>query len=331
MTLRFHEIAEAEHRILNPFSAEKLDLIGRVLDMNEETRLLDLACGKGEMLARWAQAYGMRGVGVDISDVFIEAARERAYLMDVGDKVTLVVGDAAVYPEPHHEFDIVVCLGATWIGDGLAGTIDLMRQALKQRGGVLVIGEPYWYRQPSADVARALDVEPDTFATLGGTLERFEAAGLELVEMVLADHDEFDRYEASQWLSVSRFLADNPDDPDADALREWSAKNRRAYMYYGREYMGWGVFVLRLPDDIDAPAEPPPTDHNAPVGVEINDGMLWVRLGDGRVIGNPLTWYAWLESAPPALQHAVEMHDGWLEWPSLNGQIRIVDLLKGRR
>lgn len=72
-----HEIAEADHRILNPFTDGKLMLLGEVCRLGHTQRQLDLACGKGEMLTRWAQRFGISGVGVDISGVFLGAARRR--------------------------------------------------------------------------------------------------------------------------------------------------------------------------------------------------------------------------------------------------------------
>lgn len=66
--LRHHEIAEADHRILNPFTEEKLRLLGEVSRIGPGTRILDLACGKGEMLCRWAADFGSAGHGVDLSE-----------------------------------------------------------------------------------------------------------------------------------------------------------------------------------------------------------------------------------------------------------------------
>ena len=78
MSLRFHEIAETNHRILNPFTEEKLMLVGEICRLNAETQQLDLCCGKAEMLCRWSEKWGIGGTGVDISAVFVNAARERA-------------------------------------------------------------------------------------------------------------------------------------------------------------------------------------------------------------------------------------------------------------
>jgi hypothetical protein len=66
VSLRHHEIAETNHRILDPFTDEKLRLLGEVAGVTEGTRALDLACGKGEMLCRWAEWFGSSGVGVDL-------------------------------------------------------------------------------------------------------------------------------------------------------------------------------------------------------------------------------------------------------------------------
>lgn len=246
MSLRFHEIAEANHRILNPFTDEQLMLLGEICQIDSGTRQLDLCCGKGEMLCRWAAEWGLIGVGVDISSVFLEAARQRARELEVLPKLTFVEGDAADYPEEHHQFNIVSCIGATWIGGGLTGAIKLMRQALKDERSLMLIGEPYWIEEPPQEAVNTqADGDRDLFASLAGTLDRFESEGMELVEMVLADHHGWDRYVAMQWKTINDWLYRNRSDPDAEALREWVHHGRRSYLTYGRRYLGWGVFVLR--------------------------------------------------------------------------------------
>jgi cyclopropane fatty-acyl-phospholipid synthase-like methyltransferase len=59
MSLRFHEIAETYHRILNPFTEDQLMLLGEICHLHSGMKLLDLACGKAEMLCRWVQQYGV--------------------------------------------------------------------------------------------------------------------------------------------------------------------------------------------------------------------------------------------------------------------------------
>ncbi|MGO8940662.1 MAG: hypothetical protein ACLQLO_27325, partial [Mycobacterium sp.] len=42
---------------------------------------------------------------------------------------------------------IASCIGATWIGGGVPGTVQLLRHSL-QPGGMMLIGEPYWRQEP---------------------------------------------------------------------------------------------------------------------------------------------------------------------------------------
>ena len=238
---RYHAISESTHRILNPLSFERMMLLGEICRLGAGARMLDLACGKGEMLCQFAARYGVSGVGVDIYPPVLAAARERALSLGVSDRVELVEGDAG---NPLHlgRFDVVGCIGATWIGGGLAGTLEILKRHVDP-GGLLLVGEVYWRRPPSRELAAVYG----GFTDLAGNLDVFEAAGLDLVEMVLATDDDWDRYAASQWLNVAEWLDANPENPDAVAVRAERDESRRRYLTEGRGTMGWGVFVGRAP------------------------------------------------------------------------------------
>ncbi|MQA97270.1 MAG: methyltransferase domain-containing protein [Streptosporangiales bacterium] len=219
-------------------------LLGEVCRIGRGTHILDLACGKGEMLCRWSSEYGAIGHGVDLSETFLAAARARAKELGVDGKVSFEQADAGTYLAARDAYDVVVCLGATWIGGGLAGTIDLMRPPLAP-GGLLLIGEPYWIEPPPDGAYEALGLGRDDFTDLPGMLDRFRAADTELVEMVLADADSWDRYVASQWWTVHEWLKAHPNHGDAAAMRSFADNARASHLRYGRRYLGWGVFALR--------------------------------------------------------------------------------------
>lgn len=245
MLLRFHEIAEADHRILNPFTEEKLMLLGEICHLQPRMRQLDLCCGKAEMLSQWSHRWGIRGVGVDISKVFLAAGHERAQELGVADRITLVEGDAAVYNAEPHSFDVVSCIGATWIGSGLVGTLEIMKKHARP-GALFLVGEPYWRGTPPEAAYAAMGVGQDDYTSLIGTLDRIESTGLTLVEMVLSNEDSWDRYAAAQWMTIDNWLRENPDDPDAHEMSVWLARERRVHLEYQRDYLGWGVFVMRM-------------------------------------------------------------------------------------
>jgi SAM-dependent methyltransferase len=245
-TLRFHEISERDNRILNPITEAQLMLLGELCRIKPGMRQLDLCCGKGEMLCRWSQAFGLAGTGVDISSVFLDAARARALELGVRDNVTFVQADAARYESQRGGFDIVSCIGATWIGGGLAGTLELMRPALRNADSLLLVGEPFWADDtPSAAYDAIVDGDRDLFTTLARTHDRLREAGFELIEMVLANLDGWDRYAAPQWRAASDWLRENSAAPEADTIRSMHEKARADHLAFTRRYLGWGVFVLR--------------------------------------------------------------------------------------
>jgi SAM-dependent methyltransferase len=206
--------------------------------------MLDLACGSGELLCTWARDHHVTGTGVDISTVFLAAARARAIELDVAHQVGFIHGDASdhVADDP---VDIGSCIGATWIGGGVAGTVDLLRRSLRP-GGTMLIGEPYWHREPpdQATVEGCDAIAADGFRVLPELLEQFGELGCDVVEMVLADQDSWDRYVAAQWLNTRRWLDAHPDDELAGQMRAELTTAPARYVRYRREYLGWGVFAL---------------------------------------------------------------------------------------
>ncbi len=237
-------IREGASRILDPLDDAKLAALGRALHLPPATRVLDLASGKGELLCTWARDLGVTGTGVDISTAFVADARARAVELGVAGRVEFVHGDAAghVAEEP---VDLAACLGATWIGDGVAGTIDLLARSLRP-GGLLLVGEPYWRIEPpdQETVEGCHARSRDDFASLPRLVDRFDELGWDLVEMVLADQDSWDRYAAAQWLAVRRWLDAHPGDELAADMRADLALSRRRHIRYQRDHLGWGVFAL---------------------------------------------------------------------------------------
>lgn len=242
LSRKFH-IRESSHRIHNPFTDEQLATLGRVLRLAPGSRLLDLASGSGELLCTWARDHGSTGTGVDISTVFTAAARERAVELGVADRVTFVHDDAAgfVAAEP---VAVACCLGATWIGGGFDGTVALLRRSLAA-GGVIVVGEPYWRREPAAEVVAGCGVGPDEeFRMLPDLLRRVGELGYDVVELVVADQEGWDRYEAAQWHNIRDWLVANSDDELAAELRAELATGPERYARYRREYLGWAVVAM---------------------------------------------------------------------------------------
>ena len=241
---RIFNITESAHRIHNPFTSEKFITLGKALRLESATQVLDLGSGSGEMLCTWAHAHGIIGTGVDMSQLFTKQAKLRAEELGIAHKVKLIHGDAAGYVSKE-KVDVAACVGATWIGGGVSGTINLLAQSLNNEG-IILIGEPYWRQlPPTKDVAKGcLANSISDFLVLPQLLASFGHLGYDVVEMVIADREGWDRYEAAKWFTMRRWLKANPDDELANEVRSKLNSEPERYTAYTREYLGWGVFAL---------------------------------------------------------------------------------------
>ncbi|WP_036284021.1 MULTISPECIES: SAM-dependent methyltransferase [Hyphomicrobiales] len=241
---RIFNITESAHRIHNPFTADKFATLGAALRLEPATHVLDLGSGSGEMLCTWARDYRISGTGIDMSQLFTEQAKLRAAELGVADQVEFIHDDATGYVADE-KAGVAACVGATWIGGGVAGTIELLAKSLHP-GGIILIGEPYWLRlPPTEEIAKGCGASAITdFLTLPELVASFDGLDYDVVEMVLANQDGWDRYEAAKWLTMRRWLEANPEDDFAKDVRARLTSEPKRYTAYTREYLGWGVFAL---------------------------------------------------------------------------------------
>ncbi|WP_432001532.1 class I SAM-dependent methyltransferase [Streptomyces sioyaensis] len=163
----------------------KLDLICRKLGLQEGVRLLDVGCGWGSMVLHAAREYGVRAVGITLSEEQATFARKRVAEAGLADRIEIRVQD---YREVHDEpFDAISSVGmAEHVGRAqYAEYADALYSLLKPGGRLL---NHQIARRPVADeeayhVDEFIDryVFPDgELAPLGRTVGQLEEAGFEV-------------------------------------------------------------------------------------------------------------------------------------------------------
>ncbi len=253
-TWKFFDITHREHVVCNPMSEEKIARLVELVQLPADARVVDIACGKGEFLMQLAEAYGVRGVGVDISPFFIADAQRRLRSRLPKVDVTFTQVDGAEFePDKPHSFALASCLGASWIFGGHAGTLDAL-VGMVQPGGWVIAGEPYWLQEPPEDYLRACGLTKDGFGSHVENVEMGERRGLDLVHTLVSSKDDWDIYEGLQWYATNEYARAHPDDPDLPELLERVTKNKSSYLRWGRDTVGWAIYAFRIRPDSGAVA-----------------------------------------------------------------------------
>jgi SAM-dependent methyltransferase len=242
---KFYDITHREHVVCNPTSEEKLAHLVDLLRLPADAHVVDIACGKGEFLIRLAEAYGVQGVGVDISPFYIaEAERKLKERSLVEGIVFRKMNGADFSPDKPHSLDLASCIGASWVFGGHAGTLDALTSMVIPDGWVIV-GEPFWLKEPPEAYLDASGTARVDFSSHFLNAQTGKERGLDLVHTIVSSKDDWDKYEGLQWYATDEYKRAYPDDPDLPELIERVEKEREIYLRWGRDTLGWAIYIFR--------------------------------------------------------------------------------------
>lgn len=241
---KFYDITHRDHVYCNPLSSAKFEEIVEAARLPSGARVLDVACGKAELLVRLAERYAISGVGVDISPFCVRDAKAKAAARVPRLDLTFLEMDGARYDGPRESFDLAMCVGAGWIWGGYRGTLRALQRFVRP-GGLLLIGQPYWRRPPDPAYLETEQRSGDTIATHRGNISLALEEGLTLLFVIASSEDDWDRYKSLQWQAAERFAHGHPEDPDVPEILELVRAGREVYLRWGRDTMGWSLYLFR--------------------------------------------------------------------------------------
>jgi hypothetical protein len=65
------------------------------------------------------------------------------------------------------------------------------------------------------------------------------------------------------------------------------------------------------------------------IAVDFEADKVYLRLADGRVVGNPIDWHPWLANATPEQRANVERYALSVYWPDLDDGLDVTEMMKG--
>ena len=148
-------------------------------------------------------------------------------------------------PEPE-SFDLTAMLGGGGIGGGIAGICTTLA-GWTRRGGYVLIGEGYWVQPPAPEYLAHLEATADEFRDHRGNVQAGVDAGLIPLHAFVASPDEWDEYEWKYSRSIERYALEQPGGPDVPAMLERIRRWRDGYLRWGRDMLGFGVYLFQRP------------------------------------------------------------------------------------
>lgn len=245
---KFFDISHRDHVVCNPLNLAKLDEMVGLLDLRPGARVLDIACGKAELLLRLVERYRVAGDGVDLSPYCVRDARRQAAARAPGAAVAFHEQDGATFEAAAGSYDLAMCVGASWTFGGHRGTLRALARFVRA-GGQVLVGEPFWRRPPEPAFLEARGERVDSFATHAENVAIGVEEGLAPLYTLVSSEDDWDRYEALQWRAAERYAVTHPDDPDAAEVLRRQRASRDTYLRWGRDTFGWALYLFRSDTD----------------------------------------------------------------------------------
>lgn len=223
---------EENSKLISMISVEEIIRLGYSIGLNENWKVLDLCCGYGTHLKAWNKAFGITGIGLDISEEFIKEGQTILEAEGI-EKVKLFEQDILLY-DTKEKFDVVI-LSETF--GSIQDTITIGEKFVKE-DGVLVYCKLYSKVQNPPQELIDFDEEVLPMSELNRI---FRECGYYIAHLASDKDADWERY--ITWCG-RRDMARLKKNPDNSELKNWIEKWYDMYFLYRREYEGQALFVL---------------------------------------------------------------------------------------
>ena len=161
---------------LHPGALETTKELADLCKVTENSLLLDVASGTGEGTCFLVEEFKCRAVGIDISQVMVKRAKEKARKKNLN--IDFKIGDAHHLPFEDNSFDVVIAECVVCALDKKIAIAEMIRVATP--GGFIGIHDICWKEDTPNDLkVRLKEIENESPETLEGWKKLFSESGLE--------------------------------------------------------------------------------------------------------------------------------------------------------
>jgi len=203
--------------------------------------IVDIGCGNGLFISTLASRYGITGYAVDSDPGCCERATEQIRRAGSTDAIQVVCADATTWQLPYGVVpDIICALGVSHIWNGTLPTLEALILRASEKTSI-ILGDRYWRHGivPHEYASQWADVQSEY------AISRYaREQGYFLSRIERSTEQDWDMYESAIWQECCHWIKNHPDHPDTDDIYEYYCNIQDEYMAYGREHMGWALFLF---------------------------------------------------------------------------------------
>lgn len=230
----------------SPLEEQRLERILELMPLGADASVLDVGCGRADVLLRLSRRYGARAVGIDRSKDALDMARTAFAAHGLDKMLTVEHRDAREFSAAPGSFHAVTSLGGPHVDDDLESSWRRLATWLRP-GGYLLIGEGFWERPPPPEYLEATGIPADSMLEHWQNIALGRDIGLSLHYACASTRAEWDHFEGCIMANVERHVTSHPDDPEAAAMADRRRRFYDAQQRWGRATMGFGVYLFRKP------------------------------------------------------------------------------------
>jgi len=180
--------------------------------------------------------------GIEFRKACCERARRKIKDRGLADRLEILHKDASKYKFKKGAYDFAVCIGASFIWNGFGPTLRKLKQAVRP-GGKIAIGEPYWNKTPAPkEYIKRLEGTQHTPSTScsGWPIPKDTTSSTSC-----APASTTGPLRNGELVRAPQMARGESTPSDRRQVIDWLHKNQEEYLRWGREYLGWAIYLMR--------------------------------------------------------------------------------------